>query len=358
MRILNITLQRWAEILLNLIFWVVSIVMIVLTTETGIVENIIEDVNGNVVEETIEMSLFSLPNLIGMFGIIPFFYITTFYLVPKYYASKKYSFFIGMLFLGLACLTGLELVIVYFQKAPFTPLVLRFFLFYNLFFMTIAIIYGIMRHQLKMEKRQQLLEKEKISAELRLMQSQINPHFMFNALNNLLAISERSKNPETSSGITKLSDLLRFMIYDTQSERVSLSKEIEFIENFIALQKLRYSEADPFEINFIVHTHNQNPTIAPTLLIPFVENAFKHGLNIQEKSFIHITLALKNQQLHFEVKNSKHQLQKTEFDKKYSGIGLENVKKRLKLLYPNQHLLDIKEDEHTFFVQLNINLTK
>ncbi|MFD2561443.1 sensor histidine kinase [Aquimarina rubra] len=358
MGIQSTTLQRWIEILLNVIFWAISIAMILLTTETGMVENIVEDINGNVIEETIEMSLFILPNLIGMLGIIPLFYYTTFYLVPKYYASKKYPSFVGLFVAGLACLTGLELLIVYFQKAPFSPLVLRFFLFYNLFFMTIAIIYGIVRHQFSMERQQQLLEKEKVKAELRLMQSQINPHFMFNALNNLLAISERSNNPETSSGITKLSNLLRFMIYDTQSEQVLLSKEIEFIENFISLQKLKYSTEDPFDITFTVDTKNENPKIAPTLLIPFVENAFKHGLNIQSASFIDIQLTLKNQQLLFKVKNSKHQIQKTEFDKKYSGIGLENVKKRLKLIYPHQHHLDITEDDHTFYIQLTINLSE
>nr|WP_255518902.1 MULTISPECIES: histidine kinase [unclassified Aquimarina] len=208
-----------------------------------------------------------------------------------------------------------------------------------------------------METHQQALEKEKISAELQLMQSQINPHFMFNALNNLLAISERSENTETSSGITKLSDLLRFMIYDTQAEQVLLSKEIEFIENYIALQKLKYSTEDPFEISLITETNDEDPKIAPTLLIPFVENAFKHGLDIQTKSFIHIKLEFKDNLLHFEVKNSKHHLKKTEFEKKYSGIGLENVKKRLNLIYPNQYNLDIKEDEHIFYVLLKINLT-
>ncbi|MDH7447134.1 sensor histidine kinase [Aquimarina sp. 2201CG14-23] len=352
------TLQKWVEIFLNIIFWVVSISILLLTTETGIVENTVENDNGIVIQETIEVGLFSLPNFLGMLGIIPLFYSITFYLIPNYYASKKYVYFSLFIILGLIILTGIELIIIYLQKTPVLAMMIKFFLFYNLFFVTIAIIYGIIRHQLRLEKNQQLLEKEKVSAELQLMQSQINPHFMFNALNNLLAISERSHNTQTSSGITKLSDLLRFMIYDTQSDNVLLSKEIEFVENFIALQKLRYSTEDPFEIIFIVDTKNQNPKIAPTLLIPFVENAFKHGLNIQSPSFIDIKLEFKSPQLRFEIKNSKHFLRKTEFEKKYSGIGLENVKKRLALLYPNQHNLDITEDEHTFYVQLTINLSE
>ncbi|MBG6129148.1 sensor histidine kinase YesM [Aquimarina sp. EL_43] len=357
MSIRQITLQRWIEVFLNILFWIASIAILLLTTEVGIVENTVEDVDGVVIQETIEMGIFILPNFIGMMSIIPFFYIVTFYLTPRYYSSKKYLIFSGLLLLGLADLLLIELGVVYLQNTTFHPIMIRFFIFYNLFFIIAAVVYGMIRHQLKMETHQQALEKEKISAELQLMQSQINPHFMFNALNNLLAISERSENTETSSGITKLSDLLRFMIYDTQAEQVLLSKEIEFIENYIALQKLKYSTEDPFEISLITETNDEDPKIAPTLLIPFVENAFKHGLDIQTKSFIHIKLEFKDNLLHFEVKNSKHHLKKTEFEKKYSGIGLENVKKRLNLIYPNQYNLDIKEDEHIFYVLLKINLT-
>lgn len=357
MSILQISLQRWIEVFLNILFWIASIAILLLTTEVGIVENTVEDVNGTIVQETIEMGIFTLPDFIGMISIIPFFYIVTFYLTPKYYSSKKYLIFSNLLLLGLTNLLLIELGVVYLQNTTFHTMMIRFFTFYNLFFIVVAVVYGMLRHQLKMETHQQTLEKEKISAELQLMQSQINPHFMFNALNNLLAISERSENTETSSGITKLSDLLRFMIYDTRAAQVLLSKEIEFIENYIALQKLKYSAEDPFEISFITKINDEDPKIAPTLLIPFVENAFKHGLNIQTQSFIHIKLELSANQLHFEVKNSKHHLKKTEFEKKYSGIGLENVKKRLNLIYPNQYNLDIKDDEHIFYVQLKINLT-
>lgn len=357
MSILQISLQRWIEVFLNILFWIASIAILLLTTEVGIVENTVEDVNGTIVQETIEMGIFTLPDFIGMISIIPFFYIVTFYLTPKYYSSKKYLIFSSLLLLGLTNLLLIELGVVYLQNTTFHTMMIRFFTFYNLFFIVVAVVYGMLRHQLKMETHQQTLEKEKISAELQLMQSQINPHFMFNALNNLLAISERSENTETSSGITKLSDLLRFMIYDTRAAQVLLSKEIEFIENYIALQKLKYSAEDPFEISFITKINDEDPKIAPTLLIPFVENAFKHGLDIQTQSFIHIKLELSANQLHFEVKNSKHHLKKTEFEKKYSGIGLENVKKRLNLIYPNQYNLDIKEDEHIFYILLKINLT-
>ncbi|GAA4274864.1 histidine kinase [Aquimarina gracilis] len=356
MNLKKTSLQKSVEILLNIIFWVASIIILLKTTQTGIIENVIEDENGKIIQETIEMGPFALQNFIGMIAIIPIFYLTAFYLTSKFYATKKYLLYVLYLFLGVVFLISLELIIVSFQRYVLHSMMIRFFLFYNLFFMAIAVVYGIIRHQLKMESHQETLEKEKIKAELKLMQSQINPHFMFNALNNLLAISERSDTPETSSGITQLSDLLRFMIYDTQAEKILLSKEIEFIQNFISLQQLRYTETDPLTINFDVITNNFNPNIAPTLLVPFVENAFKHGIDIQSESFVNIQLKVLDNTLHFEVKNSKHHSKRTEFDKKYSGIGLENVKKRLNLIYPNTHNLDIIQDEHTFFVKLNIDL--
>ncbi len=356
MNLKNTSLKKSIEILLNIIFWIASIIILLKTTETGVIENVVEDENGHIIEETIEMGPFVLQNFIGMIAIIPFFYLTTFYLTSKFYASKKYFLYGIYLFIGLVFLISLELIIVSFQRHVLHSMMIRFFLFYNLFFIAIAVVYGIIRHQLKMESHQETLEKEKIRAELKLMQSQINPHFMFNALNNLLAISERSNNSETSSGITQLSDLLRFMIYDTQSEKIPISKEIEFIQNFISLQQLRYTETDPLAINFDAITNNLNPNIAPTLLVPFVENAFKHGINIQSASFVDIRLKVLDNTLHFEVKNSKHHAKRTEFDKKYSGIGLENVKKRLYLIYPNTHNLDIIEDEHTFLVKLKIKL--
>lgn len=354
----KMTLQHWVEILMNIIFWAVSISILLLTTETGVIENIIEDEYGNIIQENIEMGPFSLENFIGMLAIIPVFYLNTFYYIPKFFAKKNYSLFGVLIALSVLFLIGLELCIVFFQRITIHSMMIRFFMFYNLFFIAISTVYGIIRHQLKLEKHQQLLEKEKVSAELRLMQSQINPHFMFNALNNLLAISERSGTTETSSGITKLSDLLRFMIYDTRSEQVPISKEIEFIENFIALQKLRYSNQDPFTISFSYNTNNQNPKIAPTILIPFVENAFKHGLHIQSSSFIDINLNIEGKELFFTVKNSIHQIQKTELEKRYSGIGLTNVKKRLQLLYADRHNLEIIQEDHTFYVQLKIRLSK
>ncbi|RZS93378.1 sensor histidine kinase [Aquimarina brevivitae] len=350
----KLTLQQYIELLFNLVFWAAAAAILVFTTETGVIENIVEDNNGIIIEETLEMSVFQERHFWGLLTILPIFYLITFYVIPNYYATKRYLKCSVAVVLCLLLLVATQLLIVFIQGDEIVLIMIRFFATINLLLLSIAIVYGIIRHQLKMEAQQALLEKEKIAAELQLMQSQINPHFMFNALNNLLAISERNECKETSEGIIKLSDLLRFMIYDTKSDQITIQKEIEFITNFIALQQLKYSIEDPFDITFSHQIETDTLQVAPRLLIPLVENAFKHGLRIAHPSFIIIKLKATTDQIKFTVENSKHPTEKTEFENQYSGIGLENVKKRLALIYPGSHSLSIKDKEAIFSVTLII----
>jgi two-component system LytT family sensor kinase len=225
------------------------------------------------------------------------------------------------------------------------------------FYLAVSIAYGTIRHQVRLEHRQQSLAKEKLSAELQLMRSQINPHFLFNALNNLLAISERHEQPEISEGISRLSHLLRFIIYDTRSERIPLEQEVEFIRDYIQLNELRYSKNDPIKITFEVSGALDNCRIAPALLVPFVENAFKHGLDAGKESFVHIRLDVSGDDLTFRITNSIHIQQRQNMPDQYSGVGLENVRKRLKLIYPHKHRLVVGEETGIFKVDLNLELS-
>ncbi len=350
------TYKQWVEILGNIVFWILCVWLLFLTTETGIVETEIMDDNGVITEERIVESLFKTRNFWGLLVLPLIFYWNTFYLIPRFYARKEYGSYISLLLLGILSALLVQISVVFLQEKVLMAPMINFFLFRTLLIMAVSILYGMVRLQLKNEAQAQDLQNEKIQAELKLMQSQINPHFMFNALNNLLAISERSGTSQTSMGISQLSEMLRFMLYDTQEKDISISKEVEFIENYMALQRLKYSDEDPFDIQFNKDIDQFEHSIAPNLFIPFIENAYKHGLHIESPSFIFIELLAKENELHFHVKNSKHLLQKTEFDKKYSGIGLENVTKRLKLLYPHRHHLEIEEDDATFSVQLKISL--
>ena len=189
------------------------------------------------------------------------------------------------------------------------------------------------------------------------LRSQINPHFLFNALNTIYGTALQEKAERTSEGIEKLGDMMRFMLQENMQDKISLAREIDYLNNYISLQKLR-TDTNPI-VN--IEAHIEQPVtgvqIAPMLLIPFVENAFKHGISFREPSHIKVTLEVRDNVLYFDVYNSKHQKQETDPEKGKSGIGLYNVKQRLELLYPAKHELIIRETGKEFFVHLTIQLT-
>jgi two-component system, LytTR family, sensor kinase len=188
------------------------------------------------------------------------------------------------------------------------------------------------------------------------LRSQINPHFLFNALNTIYGTALQEKAERTSEGIEKLGDMMRFMLQENLQDKISLAREIDYLNNYISLQKLR-TDANP-SVHIVAHI--EQPVIpvqiAPMLLIPFVENAFKHGISFREPSHIKVTLEVKDKTLYFDVANSRHPKQESDPEKGKSGIGLTNVKQRLQLLYPTKHELIIRETGKDFFIHLTIQL--
>lgn len=220
--------------------------------------------------------------------------------------------------------------------------------------MTIFGIYVVASTLLKLSKswyQLQQLEKENLSLELNSLKMQINPHFLFNSLNSLYSLA-RQKNDKTPEVILMLSDLMRYMIYDVSGERVPLEKEIEAISNYLDLQKLRVESMT--DIQFNVEITNHNLRLAPLLFFPLIENSFKHGMKEDEKSnYVHINLKEDNQALSFTIKNNKGKIDDTEKGK-YGGIGLENVRKRLHLIYGEAASMEINDDMNSFEVTINI----
>ena len=196
------------------------------------------------------------------------------------------------------------------------------------------------------------LEREKLDAELQSLKSQINPHFLFNSLNNLYSLS-LDTDERLPAYLLRLSDNLRYMLYECSDEWVSLAKELQYIQNYVDFQRLRApARAD---IQYEVKGKLQEQLIAPLLFIHFIENAFKFGLKgSNEKTFTHIKFQIEAKSLSFQVSNNKGKVVSTPMP--HSGIGLENTKKRLQLLYPERHKLRITEDEHRFDVFLDITL--
>ena len=197
-------------------------------------------------------------------------------------------------------------------------------------------------------------EKEKLQKEMELnyLKGQVNPHFLFNSLNSIYSLS-RQQSPETPDLVMQLSELLRYQIESSKKETVLLKEELEFIENYLLLEEKRLSNR--CNIEFLIEGDLLDLRISPMLLIPFVENAIKHGAqSTNEQSTIDISAAIKNSTLHFCVDNSKPSIVSAS---KRKGLGLENVRRRLNLLYSNSHTLEIDDMEKVYRVNLSIDLT-
>jgi len=204
----------------------------------------------------------------------------------------------------------------------------------------------------KKEEETILNQQENLQTELKFLKSQINPHFLFNSLNNIYALSVIDSD-KTQQSISHLSDMLRYVLYECEQELVPLEKEITYIKNYVKLFSLKSSK--PYAIEMDFDMHQQHHKIAPMLLIPFVENALKHG-NIEAKSDSYIRMGIKSDatSIQFKIENSISEVKKVV--DKVGGIGLENVKKRLEIIYPKQHHLAIDHTTKSFSVTLKINL--
>lgn len=204
------------------------------------------------------------------------------------------------------------------------------------------------------EKRQKELEKEKLNSELAFLKSQISPHFFFNTLNNIYSLIGINTD-DAQNAVLKLSKLMRYLLYDSEQGLSELSSEIDFMNNYIDLMRLRMSEKVKLKVDF--PAKYENAAIPPLLFIPFIENAFKHGISYREKSFIDIGMEVGKEWITFTCRNSiVRSMEETGAER--SGIGLENVSKRLNLLFPGTHELKIDRSDAAFGVILKIGMKK
>jgi len=210
--------------------------------------------------------------------------------------------------------------------------------------------------------KQWLLNKEKLklldktTAELALLKNQINPHFLFNILNSLFAMAIEKEADELAESITQLTGMMRYTIYENNEKYVPLEKEVAYIENYIQLQRLRFTKNE-VPINFKLIGELKNARISPMLLINFVENAFKHGISLKKVSFVDIELMLVDNMLSFSVINTMHRQNDKAMDTP-GGFGLKHTQKLLQLLYPGDYTLKISEANDLYQVDLEIQLEK
>jgi len=222
-------------------------------------------------------------------------------------------------------------------------------------FFFIKILFEIIRiynRSTRLQQQKMEVEIQNINIEKDFLKSQLNPHFLFNTLNNLYGLSVK-KDDAAPEVILNLSDLMSYTLYESNSEKLPLEKELEFIRNYFELEKMRYPKDKNIELEITGDDQISGLYIAPLLTFTFIENAFKYGLKNIENQFITQKINIENDTFCFVLEND---FDKTEIKKEFGGIGLENIKKRLQLLYPNQHELKISTFENSFKVELKINL--
>ena len=289
--------------------------------------------------------------------LICFFYAHYHLIIPKIYNSKKYILYGAILIFifGFLCSFAIP-----FKNLLPDPHVhskvelsnLQYFLreLRQNFFFFIGVLFASLA--LKLNHQWKQIEQEKLNAELSYLKAQINPHFLFNTLNSIYSLA-LVKSDSTPKAILELSSLMRYVISESKEKFVPLEKEIDYIKNYIDLQKLRLD--DTVSVSFTTEGEIKNKEISPLMLIPFIENAFKHGVNPEENSIIDIFLIVQGENLLLKVTNALVTRITDSFTK--SGFGIENAKTQLSLLYPNKHSLTLEEANHCFIVTLKLNIS-
>ena len=289
-------------------------------------------------------------------------YMNYFFFLPRFLERKKvgrylvefFVPFIGIMFLRVHLqrylIDGYTHQERYFYSTAFVVQTVAGSLF-------IVIFVGMLRFAkdwFEFEARRKELENENLTAELNFLKEQINPHFLFNTLNNLYYLAF-TQSPNTTEVIAKLSQMMRYMIYDSNYPKVPLAKEIEYMQNYISLERLRLNDSIPIQLE--IHGNVEEVRIAPLIFITFLENAFKHGVsNNNPKAWVNVSIRLEGGQCIYKVENSKIPPAHKTMEEK-SGIGLQNVKRRLELSYPGKYQLQVDDQPDRYAIQLNLLLS-
>ena len=283
-----------------------------------------------------------------MMAIIPVY--LHFYIFERFLYRKKYIAYAALLLIllvGYGYLSHLFYSLVFHEQSSIVFIIMSTVL-WLLVTTSIKILKDSINHRFQLQE----VRAKQVQTELELLKAQINPHFLFNTLNNLFGMA-RQRQEATANGIAGLSHLMRYMIYESNVDRISLEKELEQIKRLIALQKLRFSKEDDLRIDFEVKGDTARAQIPPMLFIPFVENAFKHGISLQAPSFIKINLEVLKESLKLTVINSVHP-DRREGEEPDDRVGLKNVKRRLALLFPDSHELSVESSEKEFKIDLEL----
>jgi sensor histidine kinase YesM len=352
--IINVILQkRWLS---HVIFWLLLLFSYSIAMLNGF-GSFYKSFNRNLI--------LLIPQILASYYII-------YYLNPSFLFKKKYFQFIVLFVLGTYVFSIMARVLLVhvieemYRQPPFrkeslyeiaTDLKQLYKDFFYRVYLPVFLVVSIklIKERFDEKSRQEILQKEKVTAELNFMKAQIHPHFLFNTLNNLYVLTLQ-KSDKASETVLKLSEMLDYMLYKCNANSVTIAEEIQLIQNYINLEKLRYG--DRLEVVFNKNIDSNQTNIAPLILVSLIENAFKHGASgAVTAPKIAITFKVVSNELLFSIYNTKpEKSQKDETDFK-KGIGLRNIKNQLSLIYPDKHFLDIKETKESYLVNLTIELT-
>lgn len=297
------------------------------------------------------------PSIIGTAINLILFYTIIVYLVPeilKKRNTKTFTSHLLLLFLILSLIEiGIDGLFVLNEERKLTNAVwfeiILIVVMIHTLTTVIALMYRFAKDWFTNEKLRRTVNEWQLRTELDMLKGQINPHFLFNALNNLFSMSLKHGDEKTAEGISKLSEMMRYVFDRSSQEKVALQDEISYIEDYIYLQKLRFEKK--VKVSFIYPKNQLTKTIAPMLLIPFVENAFKYGVSGRKKTNINIAINITDTRLEFSLNN---EIVNEDEKKSSTGIGIKNVRKRLALIYPDRHDLSISIHNNQFEVILTI----
>ncbi|WP_246862689.1 sensor histidine kinase [Pedobacter sp. KBS0701] len=334
-------------LILHSIFWatiLIGAVVIVITTGSGI---------------TLKREFISF----GVFGIlnVSLFYINYIFLIPELIKRrKKYWLYVFAFFLMIAVFALIKTVVAVLYPSDMMMVrggkaeynVNEYFAgkaFVGGFFMISSCIIKFTIDWFGSERIQRNLESERREMELQFLKSQLNPHFLFNSLNNIYSLAYQ-KSDKTADAIMKLSEIMRYMIYESNTPTVALSKEVDYLTSYIELQKIRFKDGAYIELTLNGEIDNQK--IVPLMLISFVENAFKHGVVTDPAEPVKINIIANQKILHFSVVNKKNQQNKDA----QGGVGLTNVERRLQLVYPDRYKLNVVNSATHYTCELMIDI--
>jgi hypothetical protein len=334
-------LFRKMRIVWHIVFWAAAfLVLLGIFTESGDITSI----------DVIYTIIYIIPIILAVYACL-------YFLVPRFLKKEKLLFFI----LGIAILSFSSAGLIYMLFDRWIDLILKDYYFINydsyLRICIFTIGFLVLATFLKVSKEWFFLmraERTMKESQLKSLRAQVNPHFLLNSLQTVYA-QALENSAKTSETILELSDILKFTLYESEKSKVDLSRELDIIRKYIEIQKLRL---DPGRAKIITEISGESSDrkIAPMLLLPFLENAFKHGIGGAEKNaYINLKVTLNDSKLEFKIENNAGSQEHIE-NPEYSGIGIENTRQRLALLYPEKHHLDISKDDKSFKVVLLLEL--